>query len=157
MGLFEKAFGAKEKPTQEDAFNRVESVANEDIAVQQELDTQRQEIAKEVQRTGRSVKRITTLNVAGVGQTDLANVPPELLEALAEFDIDNTGELNKNDIIKAADMYRESKKSNERLKKVALFFGALLLFSFGLMTRKDVRFLDESHFFFFFFVFLGGA
>ena len=138
MGFFDKAFGGKKN---EGAFSSgVDSVANEDITVQQEQDAERQEIAKEVQRTGRSVKRITTLNVAGVGQTDLANVPPELLEALAEFDIEDNGELNKNDIIKAADMYRESKRSNERLKKVALFFAALLLCSFGIMTRKDVKF-----------------
>ena len=141
MGLFDKTFGGKKKDdepaiTGVGAIPPSGAVANEDAettAVQNEAQREQQ---KQVQQTGRSVKRITTLNIAGVGATDLSAVPEELLAALAEFDLENNGELDKNDIIKAAELYRESKNTAKRLSRVVWFFAALLLFSFGSMTRK---------------------
>ena len=144
MGFFDNPFGKKKDEKAMTGIGSIPeegAVANEDVEIRAEMNEAQKEQQKQVQQTGRSVKRITTLNIAGVGATDLSAVPEELLAALAEFDLEDNGELNKSDIIKAAEMYRESKNQAKRLSRIVWFFAALLLFSFGSMTRKGEGFL----------------
>ena len=87
---------------------------------------------------------LKSLSVNGKDGPSLDAIPDDLKDALAEFDISGEGVVRKKDIIRAAEMYHESKLQKQKMKKVALGLFVFSILLCGALTGLIFAVVDLS-------------
>ena len=133
MGLFNKTSTKNDEKKEGAATGGLADlgVVNED----EELDMKE---IKPVTAIDDATGRLKTLSKRvtfsiGDGSKPVENIPEELAEALAEFDIEGDGNVDKDTLIKAAAMYREAKDSRKRMQRLAGALSVIIIVLFGIM------------------------
>ena len=91
-------------------------------------------VASAARKKTNSIRRAVTFAGTNGQQSDLTNVPEDLLEALAEFDIRGDGGIAKQDIIRAAKLYRDAKNKARRLIIAVVLLVIVLGASYGILA-----------------------
>ena len=134
MGLFTKTREKNAEQKKEDVGGLGDlGVVNED----EQLDA-KEMIKPVVTAIDDATGRVKTLSKRvtfsmGDGSEPVENIPEELAEALAEFDIEGDGNVDKDTLVRAAAMYREAKDSRKRLQRLAVALSCIVVALFGIM------------------------
>jgi len=84
---------------------------------------------------------------ASAGEIHLNALPVELHDALSKFDVDGNGFIDASELLRASEMYEESKNENKRLMKVigGLFLVLIcVLVAIGCITNLVVQNAKET-------------